>query len=69
MDCDLDLALFDFDGTVTTRKNLPAFVPSATPGWRVALAAPPLAPPILAAAARPARWLPEWHRGRHRSGG
>ena len=47
MDCDLDLALFDFDGTVTTRESLPAFVPSDTPVWRVALAAPPLAPLIL----------------------
>lgn len=48
MDCDLDLALFDFDGTVTTGDTLPAFVRGATPAWRVALATPPLAPLILA---------------------
>ena len=44
----MDLALFDFDGTITTRETLPAFVRGATPAWRVALATPPLAPLILA---------------------
>jgi len=44
----LDLALFDFDGTITTRETFPDFVRGAVPGWRVALATPPLAPLILA---------------------
>jgi len=44
----MDLALFDFDGTITTRETYPDFVRSAVPGWRLALATPPLAPLIVA---------------------
>lgn len=44
----MDLALFDFDGTITTRETYPDFVRAAVPGWRRALATPPLAPLVLA---------------------
>lgn len=44
----MDLALFDFDGTITTVETYPPFVRAATPGWRLALGYPPLAPLILA---------------------
>lgn len=30
----MDLALFDFDGTITTRETMPDFMAAAVPGWR-----------------------------------
>ncbi|AXK71594.1 HAD family hydrolase [Lysobacter sp. TY2-98] len=44
----MDLALFDFDGTITTVETYPPFIAAATARWRIALGYPPLAPLILA---------------------
>ncbi|GAB1596279.1 HAD-IB family hydrolase [Lysobacter claricitrinus] len=44
----MDLALFDFDGTITTRETHAPFMHAAVPRWRLALGYPPLAPIILA---------------------
>ncbi|WP_397596638.1 HAD-IB family hydrolase [Silanimonas sp.] len=42
------LALFDFDGTLTTVETFPLFVRSAAPQWRVRLGGLVLAPMVLA---------------------
>ncbi|MGY3265089.1 HAD-IB family hydrolase [Lysobacter sp. HA35] len=44
----MDLALFVFDGTITTRETYPPFMHAVVPRWRLALGYPPLAPIILA---------------------
>ena len=43
----MDLALFDFDGTITTREMLPAFVYSAVPPRRLRIGKLRLAPWIV----------------------
>jgi phosphatidylglycerophosphatase C len=43
----LDLALFDFDGTLTTRETFPDFLELAAPRWRVRLGKVVLAPLVL----------------------
>lgn len=47
-----ELALFDFDGTLTTAETFGAFVRAATPRWRYRLGALLLAPLVLAYRAR-----------------
>ncbi|MEI7035879.1 HAD family hydrolase [Fulvimonas yonginensis] len=42
-----DLALFDFDGTITTRETMPGFMHRAVPGWRLACGGLLLAPWVL----------------------
>jgi phosphatidylglycerophosphatase C len=42
------LALFDFDGTITTREMLPDFVRYAVPKWRLRIGGLLLAPWVLA---------------------
>ncbi|WP_133499732.1 HAD-IB family hydrolase [Cognatilysobacter terrigena] len=44
----MDLALFDFDGTITTIETYAPFISEAAPRWRIVLGYPPLAPLILA---------------------
>ncbi len=43
----MDLALFDFDGTITDRESFPAFIRSAVPPIRLSLGSLLLAPLIL----------------------
>lgn len=43
----MDLALFDFDGTITDRESFPAFIRSAVPAGRLWLGSLILAPLIL----------------------
>jgi phosphatidylglycerophosphatase C len=43
----LDLALFDFDGTLTTRETFPDFLDHAVPRWRLRLGKVVLAPLVL----------------------
>lgn len=43
----MDLALFDFDGTITTRETFVDFVKSATPRWRIRAGAVLLAPMVV----------------------
>lgn len=42
------LALFDFDGTITTREMLPEFVRHAVPTWRLRMGGAMLMPLVLA---------------------
>lgn len=42
----MTLALFDFDGTLTTHETMPAFVRRSTPRWRKAAGMAALAPVI-----------------------
>ena len=42
------LALFDFDGTITTREMLPDFVRYAVPKWRLRVGGALLMPVVLA---------------------
>lgn len=43
----MDLALFDFDGTLSTREMFPDFVHFAVPRWRLAIGKALLAPVIV----------------------
>lgn len=43
----MDLALFDFDGTLTTRETFPDFLDHAVPRWRLRLGKVVLAPLVL----------------------
>lgn len=43
----MDLALFDFDGTLTTRETFPDFLDHAVPRWRLRLGKVLLAPLVL----------------------
>lgn len=43
----MDLALFDFDGTITSRDTMPDFIHAAAPRWRRGLGTVLLAPVLL----------------------